>query len=210
MTTSVKTRLATGDMTDMFWYNSGSLLQAIDPAQNLVPLTDEALQADVDQGFKDAVTFDGQVFGVPARRSHGRRDPVQQEGLRRPRPDRSDHVGRVHGEQRQDQGRWHRPGASRATRTPGRRSCSCSADFHNVAAANPDWAAQYTANDPKASTSDEPAIKGFQRLAEVSEAGYLNENFASIKFEQALADLAAGKGAQYPMLTFARPCARWG
>src|SRR5690606_39015962 len=37
----VKTKLATGEMEDVFTYNSGSLFQAINPDQNLVPLTDE-------------------------------------------------------------------------------------------------------------------------------------------------------------------------
>ncbi|WP_336216030.1 hypothetical protein [Nonomuraea sp. LPB2021202275-12-8] len=36
----VKTRLSTGEMTDVFWYNSGSLLQALNPAQTLVDLTE--------------------------------------------------------------------------------------------------------------------------------------------------------------------------
>ena len=36
----VKTRLATGEMNDMFLYNSGALLQALDPQQNLTPMTD--------------------------------------------------------------------------------------------------------------------------------------------------------------------------
>src|SRR4051812_25483628 len=37
----VKTRLATGGMADVFVYNSGSLLQALNPAQTLVPVTDQ-------------------------------------------------------------------------------------------------------------------------------------------------------------------------
>ncbi len=39
----VKTRLSTGDMADVFIYNTGSLFQAIDPAKNLVPLDDTAV-----------------------------------------------------------------------------------------------------------------------------------------------------------------------
>ena len=34
----VKTRLATGDMPDIFYYNSGSLLQALNPSDTLVDL----------------------------------------------------------------------------------------------------------------------------------------------------------------------------
>ena len=37
----IKTRLATGDMTDMFWYNSGSLLQALNPDKTCSMSTDE-------------------------------------------------------------------------------------------------------------------------------------------------------------------------
>ena len=39
----VKTRLATGDMPDIFYYNSGSLLQALNPADTLVDLSGRAV-----------------------------------------------------------------------------------------------------------------------------------------------------------------------
>ena len=44
----VKTRLATGDMADVFEYNSGSLFQAIAPETNLQPITDQPFVADLD------------------------------------------------------------------------------------------------------------------------------------------------------------------
>ena len=62
---AVKTKLSTGDMSDVFWYNSGSLLQALDPSKNLVDLTGESWQGNVDQGFKDAASFDGKVYAAP-------------------------------------------------------------------------------------------------------------------------------------------------
>ncbi len=37
----IKTRLSTGEMTDVFFYNSGSLLQALNPDKTLVDLTDD-------------------------------------------------------------------------------------------------------------------------------------------------------------------------
>ena len=43
----VKTRLATGEMADVFRYNAGSLFQALNPQENMLDLTDEAFQADV-------------------------------------------------------------------------------------------------------------------------------------------------------------------
>jgi raffinose/stachyose/melibiose transport system substrate-binding protein len=77
------------------------------------------------------------------------------------------------------------------------------ADFHNVAAVDPQWATQYTANDPNAKFANDPALKGFQRLQAVHDAGYMNKDFASIKMDAALSMLVKGQGAQYPMLTFA-------
>jgi len=44
----VKTRLATGEMADVFIYNNGSLLQAIKPEQNLAPLDDQAWAGQLD------------------------------------------------------------------------------------------------------------------------------------------------------------------
>jgi raffinose/stachyose/melibiose transport system substrate-binding protein len=73
------------------------------------------------------------------------------------------------------------------------------ADYHNIAAADPGWAQKYTAGQAK--YAQEPAVKGFQRLEEVHKAGYQNKDYRSMKFEKGVSDLAAGKGAQYPILS---------
>jgi raffinose/stachyose/melibiose transport system substrate-binding protein len=68
----VKTRLATGSMNDVFLYNSGSLFQAINPAQSLVDLTNEPWQAEVQNSFKLVVTApDGTVRGAPIQNAMG-------------------------------------------------------------------------------------------------------------------------------------------
>src|SRR5215213_7989213 len=51
----VKSRLATGEMTDMFNWNSGALFQTLNPAQTLVDLTDEPFQANVIESYKPTV-----------------------------------------------------------------------------------------------------------------------------------------------------------
>ena len=76
------------------------------------------------------------------------------------------------------------------------------ADFHNVSAVQADWAEKYTANQAKYATTP-AAMRGFEKLQQVHDAGYLNKDFASLKFEAGLKALADGKGAHYPMLTFA-------
>src|SRR5438046_2839789 len=52
----VKTRLATGDMDDIFWYNSGSLLQALKPADTIVDISGEAFIPNIDPTFITTVS----------------------------------------------------------------------------------------------------------------------------------------------------------
>jgi raffinose/stachyose/melibiose transport system substrate-binding protein len=75
-------------------------------------------------------------------------------------------------------------------------------DFHNVTAADPAFAADYTANKAKFATVP-AALAGFQHLQDVHDAGYLNKDFASAKEDDGLKMVAQGTGAQYPILSFA-------
>src|SRR5687767_11581935 len=67
----VKTRLATGEMTDIFWYNSGSLLQALNPSETLVDLSGEPFIANIVESFLPTVSQNGQIFGVPSQTAMG-------------------------------------------------------------------------------------------------------------------------------------------
>ena len=78
------------------------------------------------------------------------------------------------------------------------------ADYHNVEAANPGWAEEYTNNEAKFATTPE-AEEGFQHLQDVQDAGVLNEDYASAKFTEGLDAVATGKAAHYPMITFGIP-----
>jgi raffinose/stachyose/melibiose transport system substrate-binding protein len=61
----VKTRLSTGDMAEIFEYNTGSLLQALKPAQNLTPLDDQPWASELEQNFADSAKSDGKLYGGP-------------------------------------------------------------------------------------------------------------------------------------------------
>ena len=52
-------------MADVFWYNSGSLLQALNPEKTLVDLTNDPALKDTDPSFLPAVTQNGKVYGAP-------------------------------------------------------------------------------------------------------------------------------------------------
>ena len=62
----VKSQLASGTMTDVFAYNVGALMQAIDPVRNLVNLKNEPWMKSVNTGFIPSATgADGGVYAAP-------------------------------------------------------------------------------------------------------------------------------------------------
>jgi raffinose/stachyose/melibiose transport system substrate-binding protein len=61
----VKTRLATGEMSDIFYYNSGSLFQALNPTESLVDLSGEPFIANMVEAYLPTVSAGDGVYGVP-------------------------------------------------------------------------------------------------------------------------------------------------
>ncbi|MCV2394199.1 ABC transporter substrate-binding protein [Actinotalea sp. M2MS4P-6] len=196
----VKTKLATGEMEDVFWYNSGSLLAALDPANTLVPLDGTDAIANTNESFFPSVTVDGKIYGAPWGDAMGggilyNKEVYADLGLEIPKT-------------------WDEFAANNevikaAGITPVLGSFADTwttqlfvlGDFCNVAAAEPDWATKYTAN--QVNYADDPvALRGFEKTAAPYENGWLNSDAGSMTFDQAMAALAAGDAAQYPQLTF--------
>jgi raffinose/stachyose/melibiose transport system substrate-binding protein len=66
----------------------------------------------------------------------------------------------------------------------------------------PNFAADYTAN--KAKYAETPAaLKGFERLKDVHDAGLMNDDFGAASYDDGLRMVATGEAAHYPMLSFA-------
>lgn len=198
----VKTRLATGEMAEVFAYNSGSLMQVLNPAQNLVPLTDEPFVDNLEDAFKTAVTSDGQVYGAPINQAMGGGILYNKQVF----ADLGLEIPRTWDEFMANNAIIKEAGIDPVIQTYGdtwSAQLLVLGDFHNVSAAQPDWAEQFSTNN--AHFTEEPAIKGFERLEELQKAGYLNKDFASAKQAQGLQKLVDGTGAQYPMLTFVTP-----
>lgn len=198
----VKTRLSTGDMAEVFEYNSGSLFQAIGPTENLAPVTDEAWVADLDDTFKQVVSAGDDVYGSPWGNTTGGgilyNIPVYERlGLEVPKTwdefmannEKIKDAGDVAPVEQSYGDTWT-------------SQVFVLADYHNVQAANPTFADDYTNNKAKFATTPE-ALAGFEHLEQVDQAGVLNEDFASAKFVDAIAAVATGQAAHYPMITFA-------
>ena len=197
----VKTRLATGEMTDIFWYNSGSLLQALNPSDTLVDISKEPFMANIVESFIPTVSQNDKVFGVPSQTAMGggilyNKKIYADLGLS---------VPTTWAEFEANNEAIKEAGITPVIATFGDTWTSqlfILADFYNVQEAHPNFAADYTANKAKYATTPE-AMAGFTYLQEGTEKDWWQKDFATTKFEQGLKMLADGEGAHYPMLTFA-------
>lgn len=197
----VKTRLSTGEMTDIFLYNSGSLFQALNPAKTMVDLTDLPAQANILDSFKSVVSADGKIYGVPINTAMGggilyNRKIYQELGLAVPKT-WADFM--ANNEKIKAAGKVAVAQSYRDTWTS---QLFVLADFYNVQAEVPNFAADYTANKAKYATTP-AAVRGFEYLEQVSKAGFLNEDFGAATYEDGLRMVATAEAAHYPMLTFA-------
>jgi raffinose/stachyose/melibiose transport system substrate-binding protein len=199
----VKTRLATGEMTDIFFYNAGSLLQALHPEDTLVDLTGEPFMDNVVDSFLPAVTQNEKVYGVPTGTAMGggilyNKKIYADLGLS---------VPKTWAEFEANNEKIKAAGIAPVIATFGDTWTSqlfVLADYYNVQQAVPNFAEDYTANKAKYSTTP-AAMAGFNYLAEGFEKGWWQKDYATTKFEQGLKLLADGVGAHFPMLSFALP-----
>jgi raffinose/stachyose/melibiose transport system substrate-binding protein len=196
----VKTRLATGEMADVFWYNSGSLLQALHPADTLVDLTKEPFIANIVESFLPTVSQNGQVFGVPTGTAMGggilyNKKVYQELGLS---------VPKTWAEFEANNEKIKAAGKTPVLATYGDTWTSqlfVLADYYNVQQAMPNFATDYTANKLKIASTP-VAVKGFEYLQEGNQKGWYQQDYATTKFEQGLKLLADGEGVHFPMLSF--------
>ncbi|WP_051628736.1 ABC transporter substrate-binding protein [Arthrobacter sp. UNC362MFTsu5.1] len=195
----IKTRLSTGDMADVFSYNTGSLFQQISPQQNLTPITNEPYIAKVSETFKPTVTAGSDIYGVPVGTGFAgavlyNKKVYEKLGLSVPKT----------WDQFMENSRKIKDSGVAPILQSYQATWSSQlfvlGDFANVAKASPNFAADYTANKTKYST-DPAAFKGFQHQEEAAKAGLFNEDFASTTYEEALQKLVDGEGAQYPILS---------
>jgi len=199
----VKTRLATGDMTDLVWYNSGSLLGALNPEQNFVDLSNEPFMENVMENFKESVTVNGKVFGIPGNATNAggwmyNKKVYEELGLSVPKT--WDEL-MANNEKIKEAGKTPVIGTFKDSWTS---QLIFLADNYNVLAENPNFPEDFTAN--KAKISDTPAaLRSFEKLEEVYKNGYFNEDFLATTYDAGLKMLAEGTGAHYPMLTFSLP-----
>lgn len=197
----VKTRLATGDMTDIFFYNSGSLLQALNPSQTLVDLSGQPFIENIVESFLPTVSQGEGIFGVPTGTAMGggilyNKRVYEELGLT---------VPTTWDEFAANNAAIQEAGLTPVLATFGDTWTSqlfVLGDYYNVEQAVPGFAEQYTANEAKYATTP-AAMAGFVYLQQGYAEGWWQADYATTRFEPGLAQLANGEAVHYPMLTFA-------
>jgi raffinose/stachyose/melibiose transport system substrate-binding protein len=192
----IKTRLATGEMADVFQYNSGSLFQALRPTQTMADLSDLPAAASISDVFKPSVTADGTLYGVPyeAAQAGGILYNIkvyEQLGLQ---------VPKTWDEFAANNAKVKEAGivpVAQTYRDTWTSQLFVLADFYNVLAEVPAFADDYTANKAKYATTP-AAVRGFEHLQQGFEAGWWNEDFGAASYEDGLRMIATGEAAHYP------------
>lgn len=195
----IKTRLATGEMDDVFFYNSGSLLQALNPDQFLVDLSDQPWVADLTDDMKTAVSTDKGVYGTPGNTAQVgammyNKKVYEDLGLKVPTTwdefiancEKIKAAGGV------------APVIETFAETWTSQIIMLGA-FGDVLHQDPDWATEYTANNRK--FAQDPGLWTFDIIQQLHDKGYLNEDFASAQYDEGVRKLATGEGAHWPILT---------
>lgn len=198
----VKTRLATGEMTDVFMYNTGSLFHALNPQQNMLDLTDEPWQSDIMDTFKSVVSENGRSYGAPFQTAMGggvlyNKKIYADLGLSVPKTwaDFMKNNAVI-------KEKTKAAPVIQTFKDTWTSQLFFLGDFYNVLQAVPNFPDEFTANKAKFATTP-TAVKGFEHQAEVFKAGYLNEDFGSASYDDGLRMVSKGEGVHYPMLTFA-------
>jgi len=195
----VKTKLSTGDMQDVFWYNSGSLMQALSPEKTLVDLTNDPALQNTDPKFLPVVTQNGKVYGAPWGTAFGggilyNKDVYAKLNLQVPKT-----WADLEANSETIKAASITPvvGTFKDTWTS---QLLVLGDFYNVALADPSFAKDYTANKAKYASTP-AALRSFEKTAEPHAKGWLNKGAGSSTMAQGLTLLTSGKAAQFPMLT---------
>ncbi|WP_058308452.1 ABC transporter substrate-binding protein [Gracilibacillus massiliensis] len=197
----VKTRLATGEMTDLMWYNSGSLFKALNPSEYFMDLSGEEFIDRLTDEFKGTVSVDDAVYGVPGEASSAggwlyNKAVYEELGLEVPKT--WDEL-MANNEAIKEAGKVPVLASYKDTWTS---QLVLLADYYNVYSENPDFAESFTNNEAKFANTP-IALRGFEKLQALQEAGHYNEEQSATGYEDALEMLATGEAAHYPMLTFA-------
>lgn len=193
----LKTRLASGEMTDLLVYNSGSLLDALNPAEYFIDLTDQTFAEKFDDTYKASVTVNGVVYGVPFASTQAGAvmyyKPIYEElGLEIPHT-WDDFIANCQ--------KIEEAGHTAYISSTAKKSMTqvlFLGDHYYVASASPDFVSEFEKGNAKYST-DPAALKSWEKYEDV--LPFLQEGHTATTYDEACDMLADGEGAHWICLT---------
>ena len=193
--TVIKTRLSSGEMSDLLYYNSGSLLQALNPKDYFVDLSEKA---DLfDNSFVNAASVDGILYGVPAETTQAGAVVYNQKmydkyNLEIPLT-WADFLANC--EVLKQAGEIPVVSASADSWTT---QVTYLGDHYNVSANDPDFTANFQAGKAKYATHKQ-GLMSFQKMYDL--IPYINEDHMATTFNDAVDMLFGGTACHWIMLT---------
>lgn len=193
----VKTRLASGDMTDLCMYNSGSLFEALNPSEYFLDISNEEFVSRLDDAYKETVTVDGATYGIPAQSSRAGAilysKPIYEElGLEIPKTwDEFIANCEVIDE----------AGITAVLGTFGDAWTSQMiflGDNYNVVSEMPDFPEKFEAGEAKYATTP-IALRSFEKMDDVRK--FYNDDYMATTYDDGCDIMANGEAAHWVMLT---------
>lgn len=193
----VKTRLASGEMTDICFYNSGSLFKALNPSKYFIDLSDQPFVEKYTDDYLESVSYQGGVFGVPIQPSQAgailyNKSHYEKYGLEVP------HTWEQflkNCEILKEAGETAVISSFAETWTT---QVPFLGDHYNVLAAEPDFAERFEAGEAK--YADTPiGLESWKKIQDVSP--YFNEDYMATGYYDAADKLIMGEGTHYIILT---------
>lgn len=188
--------LASGEAPDLVLYNSGSLLKKINPSEYFMDLTSyDSIINRLDKDFKDSVTVDGVVYGVPQASSmvggiFYNKSMYEKNNLTVPKT-WEDFVKNC--QVLKDAGETALIGSFGSSWTS---QLVFLADYYNVTAEEPDFSKNFEAGTAKYANTP-IAARSFEKYEDL--IPFYNEDCAVATYDDACTMLAEGQGGHYIM-----------
>lgn len=184
----VKTRLASGDMADLCVYNSGALLNSLNPSSYFMDISGEDFMDQVDDLYKDAVSVDGATYGIPFATSRGEaiiynKEMYEKYNLEVPKT-WDEFIANC--DVLKEAGETAILGTFADAWTS---QIAFLGDAYNLLTAVPDFAEKFDAGEDKWATTDE-ALRSFEKLAATTP--YYNEDYLSMTYDEGCETMVDG------------------
>ncbi len=194
---TVKTRLASGDMADICGYNSGSLLNALNPGEYFADLSGYEWAKKLDDTYVSSVTVGGESFGIPVSSTQAgavlyNKALYEKYSLAVPET-WADFLANC--QVLKDNGESAVLGAFGDSWTS---QVLFLGDHYNVLQAAPDFSKAFEAGVAKYATTPS-ALRSFEKYQDL--VGFYNADYLAATYDDACEMIAEGKAAHWFILT---------